>query len=242
MNPPLARALRGAGIDTIDVAARLGVDPKTVQRWMAGRMPYPRHRDALARLTGWSPHDLWPALPRPVEPATQRDEVMIVYPHRSAVPPDSWSRLFGQAQQEIDILAYSALFLAEDIEISSLLRSKAEAGVRVRIALGEPAGKHIADRGGEEHIGDGMSARIRTALIGLRPVVAAGAELRLHDTVLYNSIYRADDELLVNTQVHGHPASHAPVLHLRRRSAEGMATTYLDSFERVWATGRESKA
>src|SRR4051812_40462335 len=98
---------------------------------MAGRVAYPRHRKALARLTGWTPHELWPELPRPVEPATQRDEVSIVYPHRSAVPPDSWSRLFGKAQQDIAILAYSALFLAEDIEVSSLLRSKAEAGVRV---------------------------------------------------------------------------------------------------------------
>ncbi|TDD13441.1 XRE family transcriptional regulator, partial [Actinomadura sp. KC06] len=26
------------------VAARLGVDPKTVHRWVAGRLPYPRHR------------------------------------------------------------------------------------------------------------------------------------------------------------------------------------------------------
>ncbi|MGH4015940.1 MAG: hypothetical protein ACRDSL_18870 [Pseudonocardiaceae bacterium] len=28
-------------------------------------------------------------------------------------------------------------------------------------------------------------------------------QFRLHSTVLYNSIYRADDELLVNPHVHG---------------------------------------
>jgi hypothetical protein len=89
VNHPLARALRGAGVNEVDVAARLGVDPKTEQRWMSGRMPYPRHRSALARLTGWSQRDLWPELPRPAEPDAQRDEVGIVYPHRSAVPSDA---------------------------------------------------------------------------------------------------------------------------------------------------------
>jgi hypothetical protein len=168
--------------------------------------------------------------------------VGIVYPHRAAVPPDAWSRLFAKAERDICILAYSALFLAEDIEVSSLLRDRAKAGARVRIALGKSDGMHVTDRGAEEGIGDGMSARIRTALIGFRPVVDAGAELRLHDTVLYNSIYRADDELLVNTHVYGHPASHAPVFHLRRRSGEGIASTYLDSFERVWAASRATSA
>jgi hypothetical protein len=57
--------------------------------------------------------------------------------------------------------------------------------------------------------------------------------------VLYNSIYRADEELLVNAHFYGHPASHAPVVYLRRQGAVGMAATYIESFERVWATSRD---
>jgi hypothetical protein len=239
---PLVRALRSAGLNAVDVAAQLGVDPKTVDRWTAGRMPYPRYRDALARLTGWSPHDLWPDLPRPDQEVTASDEVRLVYTHRSEVPAPAWSRLFGAATQEISILAYSALFLAEDITATSVLCAKASTGTRVRIALGDPDGVHIAGRGLEERIGDGMGARIRTALVGFHQVADVGAELRLHDTVLYNSIYRADDELLVNTHVLGHPGSHAPTFHLRRRSAYGIASTYLDSFERAWASSREINA
>jgi DNA-binding transcriptional regulator YdaS (Cro superfamily) len=236
---PLARALRGAGINAVDVAARLGVDPKTVQRWISGRLPYPRHRDALVDLTGWSPRDLWPELPRPVEPATEADEVRIVYPHRSAVPTDAWARLLGRAEQEIGILAYSALFLAEDAAVPGLLREKARAGVRVRIALGDPSGVHVARRGAEERIGDGMGARIRTALVGFGRVTdEPGVQVRLHDTVLYNSIYRADGELLVNTHVYGRPGAHAPVLHLNGTRADGMVATYLASFERVWSTAK----
>jgi hypothetical protein len=87
--------------------------------------------------------------------------------------------MFAQAEEEIDVLAYSALFLAEDITASTILRDKAKTGVRVRIALGEPNGPQVTTRGAEERIGDGMSARIRTALVGFRPLVEAGAELRL---------------------------------------------------------------
>jgi hypothetical protein len=105
----------------------------------------------------------------------------------------------------------------------------------VRIALGDPSGKHIADRGAEERIGSGMEARIRTALVSLQPVAAApGVALRLHDTVLYNSTCRGDDEMLVNSHVYGRPAAHAPVLHLKGTSDDGMVATHRTSFERVW--------
>ena len=63
-------------------------------------------------------------------------------------------------------------------------------------------------------------------------------EIRQHSTVLYNSIYRADDQLLVNTHVYGTPASHAPVLHLRQIAGGTLVGTYLESFERVWSESR----
>lgn len=243
MNHLLARALSGARLDIVDVATQLCVDPKTVQRWISsGRIPYPRHRDALVNLTGWSAYDLWPSLPRPAEPLAATDEIRIVYPHRSAVPSDSWARLLSQAGREIDILVYSASFLADDVAVLKLLRQKAQAGVRVRIALGDPDGEHIASRGAEERIGVGMSARIRTALVSLQPLAEEpGIALRLHDTVLYNSTYRADDEMLINSHIYGRPAAQAPVMHLKRTDAEGMVSTHMTSFDRVWATAKASK-
>jgi len=56
----------------------------------------------------------------------------------------------------------------------------------------------------------------------------------MHSTVLYNSIYRADDQILVNTHIYNCPAAQAPVLHLRRVAGGSMVSTYLESFERVW--------
>lgn len=62
----------------------------------------------------------------------------------------------------------------------------------------------------------------------------AGVEFRLHRTVLYSSIYQADDQVLINTHIYKFPASQAPVLHLRRVVGGDMVTTYLESFDRVW--------
>lgn len=240
MKHPLARALRSVGMEPTDVAARLGVDPKTVQRWMGGRVPYPRHRDALVNLTGWMPRDLWPSVATPIEPVPA-DEVKIAYPHRSSVSVNAWRRLFARAQRDIGVLAYSALFLAEDAEVQELLRDKAKAGVRVRLVLGDPDGRQVVQRGSEEHIDAVMAARIRNALILFAPLLRLpGISLRLHDTVLYNSIYRADEEFLVNAHVYGCPASRAPVLHLRRAQDDGMAAAYADSFEHVWAAAKEA--
>ena len=57
----------------------------------------------------------------------------------------------------------------------------------------------------------------------------------MHRTVLYNSIYQADDQYLINMHVYGTRAGNAPVLHLRRVAGGGMVATYADSFEKVWA-------
>ncbi|MGC9666859.1 XRE family transcriptional regulator [Planosporangium sp. 12N6] len=239
---PLARALNGIGMDATDVAARLGVDPKTVQRWMGGRVPYPRHRAALVALTGWEERDLWPAAAWSASPDPGGQEIVLTYPHRSAVPVDAWRHLFERAEREVGILAYSALFLAEDVAVQRLLRDKARAGVRVRIALGDAEGEHVTRRGVDEGIDQVVAARIRNAILLFRPLAdERNVQLRLHDTVLYNSFYRADDALIVNTHVYGCPASYAPVFHLRRRYDDGAAAIYLDSFERAWRTAYEPR-
>jgi hypothetical protein len=54
--------------------------------------------------------------------------------------------------------------------------------------------------------------------------------------VLYNSIYRADDKLLVNQHAYGIPAAHSPVFCLSSTGSGEMATLYMDSFKRVWAS------
>ena len=81
-----------------------------------------------------------------------------------------------------------------------------------------------------------MAAKIRNALVLHRPLLkVAAVEIRLHRTVLYNSIYRADDQLLVNSHLYGTGAANAPVLHLRRVAGGDLTSVYVESFNRVWA-------
>jgi len=238
VNLNLRQALAAARLHPSDVAARLAVDPKTVDRWLAGRTPYPRHRLALADLLGVDEADLWPDATSPAVPRGTRDEFKALYPQRWAVPQELWRRHFRKAEHEIGILIYSGLFLAEDTAITHTLRQKAAQGVTVRILLGDPDSPNLAERGRDEGIGaDVMAARTRNAIALYRPLHAVeNIEIRLHRTVLYNSIYRADDKLLINLHTYGTPAANSPVLHLRKTTDTGLAAIYLGSYERIWAT------
>jgi transcriptional regulator with XRE-family HTH domain len=236
VNELLRQALLRARLREGDVAARMGVDPKTVRRWLNGRVPYPHYRAAIAEMVGVDEADLWPETGGPLAARVRPDELGTVYPHRWAVPREAWVRLFGSAEREIAILAYSALFIAEDAGILGILAEKGRAGVTVRIALGDPDGPHAAERGEEEGIGDAMAAKIRNALTLYRPLrTVEKIEFRLHRTVLYNSIYRADERRLVNQHTYGIPAAQAPVFCLSSTGIGEMAALYLESFERVWA-------
>ena len=89
MNENLRRALLRARLREEDVAARLDVDPKTVRRWLDGRVPYPGNRAALADLADEA--DLWPGVGGPLVARTRPDELCMVYPHRWAIPRETWA-------------------------------------------------------------------------------------------------------------------------------------------------------
>jgi transcriptional regulator with XRE-family HTH domain len=236
LNEPLRRALLRARLREDDVAAHLGVDPKTVRRWLNGRIPYANNRAALADLVGADEADLWPDAGGPLTARTRPEELGTIYPHRWSVPRVVWTQFFVSAEHEIGILAYSALFLAEDANIMRILADKGRVGVTVRIALADPNCPNIAEHGEEKSSGDAMPARIRnsrTLFSSLREV--ENIEIRLHQTVLYNSIYRADDQLLVNQHSYGVPAADSPIFSLRKVEGGDMFSSYLSSFDRIWS-------
>jgi hypothetical protein len=149
--------------------------------------------------------------------------------------PSEAGRFFTEAKRDIGLLLYSGMFLAEDAGMVKLLGDKAAAGVRVRILLGDPDSPQVAQRGADEGIGAAMGAKARNALVLYQPIRDIdGVEIRQHGTILYNSIYRADDQFLINPHVYGQPAANAPVLHLKKVIGGDMVATYAASFERVW--------
>lgn len=104
---------------------------------------------------------------------------------------------------------------------------------------GDPDSEQIALRGAEEGIAEAMAAKIRNVIVLYRLLLdVPTVEIRLHTTVLYNSIYRADDEMLINPHVYGTAAAQAPVLHLQRHDDGDLFGTYADSFERVWTAAK----
>jgi hypothetical protein len=235
LNEALRRAMLRARLREVDVATRLGVDPKTVRRWLSGRVPYPASRATLANLVGVDEADLWPEAGGLLAGRSRPEELAGIYPQRWAVPRDVWAHFFESAEYEIGILAYSALFLAEDAGLLGIIEHKALNGVRVRFLLGSPDSPSVALRGKEEGIGDAMAAKVRNALTHYQPMARSdNVEIRLHDAVLYNSIYRADDQLFVNQHAYGMPAAHSPVLRFSGPGRSRMVATYLDSFEKVW--------
>jgi predicted site-specific integrase-resolvase len=60
-NERLRAALMAKRLTPLDLSTDIGVDPKTVERWIAqGRIPYPRYRHAIAARVEESESYLWP--------------------------------------------------------------------------------------------------------------------------------------------------------------------------------------
>src|ERR687895_25915 len=130
-NERLRAALLERGLTPARLAEVVGVDAKTVERWITkDRVPYRRFRYAVASHLGLDETYLWPgALKDEQVTAASASEIITIYPHRYAVPRDLMGRLFSEAREQIGVLVYSGLFLAEDYGIHQILTDRAKAGV-----------------------------------------------------------------------------------------------------------------
>ncbi|MFI8876466.1 XRE family transcriptional regulator [Streptomyces sp. NPDC055243] len=240
-NERLRAVMAVGGWTHASLAEASGVDPKSVERWVnLGRTP--RRTTALkaAETLGEDVHALWPALRQPRAARAVSPELVALYDQRADLPVSMFVDLLAEARERIDVLVYAAVFLHEAYpRLNDLLKERAEAGCAVRISLGDAESPNVQQRGTEEKFGHGIESRCRLALMHYRPLVGApNIELRTHGTTLYNSIYRADDQVLVNSHVWGVNAYGSPVWHLRRSGRGGMFDTYAESFDAVWQTAR----
>lgn len=239
-NERLRDAMLNCGVSLPVLAEHVGVDPKTAERWVTqGRVPYPRYRRPIARLLKQNETYLWPdAITATRKTELAKSELVTVYPRRSAVPANLWRELLDQATERVGILVYAGLFLVEqDRKFIDKVRAKAESSVEVQILLGNPGRPEIEQRSTDESVAGVMASKIHQVMDHYaRLQDVPNVAVRFHHTTLYNSVYRFDDEMLVNTHVYGIPAPHAPVLHLRQLSGGEFFETYADSFDRVWQT------
>ncbi|MFJ4936735.1 XRE family transcriptional regulator [Streptomyces pseudovenezuelae] len=240
-NERLRAAMAAGGWTYNALAGKVEVDPKSVERWVnLGRTPRRATAMLAAETLGEDVHALWPSL-RQARPARAvSPELVALYDQRADIPVSTFVDLLTQAREQIDVLVYAAVFLHEAYpRLNELLKERAAEGCTVRIALGDAESSNVQQRGEEEKFGHGIQSRCRLALMHYRPLIGTQSiEVRTHATTLYNSIYRADDQALVNAHVWGVNAYRAPVWHLRRNGEGGMFETYADSFDAVWATAK----
>ena len=243
-NERLRAAITEAGFSLAAFGEKVGVDPKTVERWITkDRIPHRTHRMNTAHLLGRSEAFLWPATE--ADPRTRsatKAEFIELLPSRASVPVSTWEHLIDTATESIDLLAFAGSFLHDSIpQFDDRLAARARAGVRVRLLFGDPECAAVELRGEEERIGDLMAARCRLTWNYLTPLLTSGAgvEARQHSSTLYASLFRFDDTLFVNPHALGAPAGQSPILHLNRIPGGRLFAHYMESFERTWA-GAES--
>jgi transcriptional regulator with XRE-family HTH domain len=247
-NQRLRAAMTAGGWTNEGLAEVAGVDPKTVERWLnLGRTPHRRIAFAAAAAVDEDVFVLWPQLRQARPTRAVHPELVALHTRRADAPASLWWDLFSRARSRIDVLVYAAVFLHEQHpELNTLLAERASQGCEVRIAIGAPDSERVVARGREERFGDGIESRCRLARLHYAPLAAvAGVEVRQHGTTLYNSIFRADDDMLVNAHLWGANAYAAPLWHLQRAEpAEGSSVfdAYAASFDEIWAGAEPVRA
>lgn len=84
-NVALRQAMANARMTEQVLARRVGVDEKTIGRWVAqdARIPHPRHRWAACEALGADEAVLWPDAIRAAVKTGPDREIAAVYPYRS---------------------------------------------------------------------------------------------------------------------------------------------------------------
>ena len=242
MNTRLRTAMRSARVDVDAVARTVGVDPRTVQRWLDGRVPHARHRWAVAKLLVEDEARLWPSVSRELAPgAAATAEVVAAYGHRADIPLATWATLIEGARRQIDLLGYAHLFLPEQhVDLDNRIARACANGCRVRIMFADPDGANVRDRDSLEQLSGTLPARIRMAMAHFHGLAGVrGVRIGLHDVHLYHAIYRFDDEMIVTPHLMGAHGPQHPALQLRNLGPDGIFASFADQLDRIWDGTRE---
>jgi lambda repressor-like predicted transcriptional regulator len=232
------------GVSPRRLAQLVAVDEKTVGRWL--RNLHTQVHEENARRAGdaldCTPHDLWPhrfSAPEQGEPPTDQRPITFnptMYASRTQVPVAVWQEHFAGATSRIDILVFAATFLFDTVDgFTDLLVGAATRGVEVRFLVGDPAAPNMAIRGEEEGIGASVKARCHNTVEILAPYTKTpGLQIRTHQTTLYTSIFRVDDDVIANFHIYGSPGRNNPVMVFARDDEPRLWATLEQAFTSVW--------
>jgi hypothetical protein len=228
------------GLTPEHIAATCDVDPKTAERWIKpGRQPHREHRWTIARLLNVDEVYLWPRLAETDgkrRNAVADSEIVSAYANRASVPRDTWLAMLSKAERNIDVLVFSGTFFAQtNPHVAQMLTARARDGVRVRLCFGDPTSHAVDIRDREEGLRGTLASKIRASLTYYKDLPGVeGCEVRLHGSTLYASIFRYDNDMMVNPHIWGMPASANPIMHMRRLDGGGWFDQYVTSFDTIW--------
>ena len=219
----LKQLIDAAGVTAEQFADIVGVDPKTVHRWRAGRTPQRRHRAAIARALDRTQHDLWPdenpsrpvaggdlpaaSADQPGAPAEPVSEVTATWPSPQSPGAPTLPAFLAAAREQIDMLEGGS-GLRRSPGLVDQLRAHARDGCEVRVLI------------------DDLTPEL-SPLIG-----HPGIKLRAIDLRLVHAVMRADDRMLLGLWLAGDQP--IPLLQLRRQTNGGLFDRVVSHFDAVW--------
>ncbi|MGF1429557.1 DUF5919 domain-containing protein [Kitasatospora sp. LaBMicrA B282] len=247
MNTALRDAMAAAGIGVRDLSTRVGVTPKTVERWLSDvtLIPHQRNRIDTCTALGVDERMIWPDAVRANVKTGHDREVFAVYPYRSACPTSVWSQLINDAKSEICLAGYTNYFVwLEQPALHQTLRQKAESGCRVRFLLGDPDADTTRQREIIEDVALTVSTRIRITLENIAKLAGTeGFECRFSapedgPNHVSLSVFRFDENALVTPHLARLVGHDSPMMHLRRGQTGGMFDRFAEHVEELWCRGR----
>jgi transcriptional regulator with XRE-family HTH domain len=224
-----------------DLASKVGVDAKTVERWVQqDRTPHPRHRWKAAEALGVDETVLWPESIRTAVKTGHDREIVAVYPDRATVPKSLWRKLITEARESLTFAGYTNYFLWLELnKLGVVLRSKLEHGTRVRFLLGDPDSPVTRAREEIEAATFTVSTRIKITLGELEKLRGSGLEARFSDRHIAMSVFQFDHDLLVCVHLADQMGHASPTLHIRRHQPDGLHDRLTGHVDSLWTLGRD---
>ncbi|WP_435649566.1 XRE family transcriptional regulator [Kitasatospora purpeofusca] len=246
LNNELRQAMAEASLTPRQLASRIGVTPKTVERWVsdASKVPHQKNKTDACAALGVDEKLIWPNAVRAAIKTGPDREVLATYPYRSACPRSVWGQLIEGAENEIFLAGYTNYFVwLEQPELHRTLRQKAENGCRVRFLLGDPESEVTRQRERIEDVALTVSTRIRITLENLAKLSSVeGVEARFSSVDdganhVGLSVFRFDNDALVTPHLARVVGHDSPMLHLRKCQDSGIFDRFADHAEELWGRG-----
>jgi lambda repressor-like predicted transcriptional regulator len=241
-NDALQSALATAHLTRADLAQQCGVDLRTVDRWLSDdqRVPHPRQRQAAATALGTEVEMIWPSIKGSLRRSPGMREIQNAWPTRSAMPSTEWAELVAGANRDVVCAGYTSYFLWLTVpNLRDTLRTKAEAGAKIRFLLGDPDSAVTHGREAVEAVPLTVGSRIAISLNELAPLRdVPGVEVRFSDRHISLSVWQFDDQMIVSTHIAANVGHDSPTYKLRRSGSSGLFEAYASHVETLWESAR----